>query len=230
MVLRLLLVVDDPKLREYLGRGLREQGIDCVTAGDAETALERIEEGATDFQLILLDVMLPGASGWEFLETLRAGGNQTPVIFLTARQAVDERIRGLRLGADDYIIKPFAFGELLARIESVQRRRATVPSLVLEDLRIDPVHRVVERGGQRIEVSPREFELLHVLAENPRRIMSRRELLERVWGIEHDPGTNVVDVAIARLRRRLDRGGQVPLLQTVVGSGYCLGEPAGEAS
>jgi two-component system copper resistance phosphate regulon response regulator CusR len=218
----LLLVDDDPKFRSYMQRGLEESGMHIETAESGETATRMLEDlGPGAFDLLLLDVMLPHSSGWDVLERLRARGDPTPVIFLTARSAVEERIKGLRLGADDYVIKPFEFSELLARIEAVGRRHAAAPVLSVGRLRLDVEHRMVDCGGVRIEMSPREFELLLTLARAGDRVLTREELLERVWGMQFDPGTNVVNVLIARLRRRLEPWAP-GLIRTVVGEGYTL--------
>jgi two-component system copper resistance phosphate regulon response regulator CusR len=221
-----LIVDDDAKFRGYIGRGLQESGLDCSSAGDTDEALELLCRG--HFDVILLDVMMPGRSGWEFLQDLRRRDQQTPVIFLTARHAVEERVKGLRLGADDYIIKPFEFSELLARIEVVLRRRPRA-ALEVGDLRLDLSRRVVERGGRRIRMTPQEFDLLRVLVEARGRVLSRSELLREVWNVDFDPGTNVVQVQVARLRRKIDACGP-PLIQTVVGRGYAIApEPPGAA-
>jgi len=226
---RILIVDDDPKLRSYVAKGLAAQGLESLVAADAAEALRLLEQppGPTP-DLALLDVMMGEVSGWDLLEQMRARGHDMPVLFVTAKHAVDDRVRGLRLGADDYILKPFEFEELLARIEAVLRRRRTLPVLEVHDVRIDLARRTVQRGGQRIELSPKEFDLLLALVEAQGRVLSRAELLQRVWGIEFDPQTNVVDTAVARLRKRLDRGSQ-PLILTVVGQGYCIapsGAPA----
>ena len=223
--MRLLVVDDDPKFRAYIRRGLEESGIDCEVAAGPRAAEEILAGGQEHgIDLILLDVMMPQESGWDFLERLRAQGDETPVIFLTARHQVEERVKGLRLGAEDYVIKPFDFSELLARIEVVGRRRSEPGLLEVGDLRMDLHRRLVEREGVRIEMSPREFEVLHALAAARGQVLSRAELLHSVWGIDFDPGTNLVDVQIARLRRRVDRGGR-PLIETVVGQGYRLSVP-----
>jgi len=218
--MKVLVVDDDPKLRDTLRRGLEESGIDCDLAADAAEAAERVA-GRGPYALLLLDVMMPGRTGYEFLEELRGGGDETPVLFLTARNEVDDRVRGLRLGADDYVVKPFELRELLARMEAVLRRHEHVRKLEVGDVLIDPAHRRVLRRGERIELSPREFDLLLALAESPGRVLSRSHLLRAVWGIEFDPGTNVVDVQVARLRRKLHRVGP-PIVETVVGEGYRL--------
>lgn len=223
--MKLLLVDDDPKLRNYVQRGLEESGIECATAGDTVEARKLIDENGV-FDLILLDVMLPDRPGWDLLRDLREASVTTPVIFLTARHSVEERVKGLQLGADDYIIKPFDFGELLARIEAV-RRRAGPGHISIGDLQIDLAERTVLRGGRRIETSPKEFELLRCLAEAGGEVRSRADLLRDVWNIEFEPGTNVVEVSIARLRRKLDARGP-RMIKTVVGKGYRLTDGADE--
>lgn len=219
-MVKVLIVDDDPKLGAHLGEGLNAHGIDNEVVGSAEDALRALRGEGVDLpDLILLDVMLPERSGWDLLQDLRAAGEETPVIFVTARRGVQDRIRGLHAGADDYILKPFEFDELLARIHVVLRRRKGMPVMAVADVRIDVGRRVVERAGRRIELSPREFDVLRVLAENRGRVVSRAELLRSVWGIRFDPQTNVVDTVVARLRRRIERPRE-PLIETVVGSGY----------
>ncbi|MCP3919013.1 MAG: response regulator transcription factor [bacterium] len=218
--LRLLIVDDDPKLRSYMRRWLEEHSIRCEVAADADEATQRIAEGP-EFDLILLDVMMPGRDGWKFLEDLRAGGDTTPVIFLTARQAVAERVKGLELGADDYVIKPFDFDELLARITVVAGRSRVLPVLQIDELTIDYHRRTVEVAKQPIELSAREFDFLQALAKRRGEVVSRRALLREVWSIDFDPGTNVVDVLVARLRRKLGKQAS-SVIQTVVGEGYRL--------
>jgi len=218
--MKVLLVDDDPKFRGTIRRGLEENGIDCIEAGSVTEAQESIAAQGP-LSLVLLDVMMPDGTGWEFLRGLRASGRDVPVIFLTARHEVEERVKGLELGADDYIIKPFAFSELLARMQAVLRRRDTLPSIEAGDLRLDLATRTAVRAGHHIEVSAREFEFLKALAKRPGEVLSRKELLSTVWNIDFDPGTNVVDVLVARLRRKFDWTGS-PLIETVVGRGYRL--------
>jgi two-component system copper resistance phosphate regulon response regulator CusR len=221
---KILLVDDDPKFRAFMQKGLEESGLTVTTAENGERATELLEgEAGGAFELLLLDVMLPRSSGWDVLERLRRRGDTTPVIFLTARSAVEERVKGLRLGADDYVIKPFEFSELLARIEAVRRRRSAPMNLTAGPLAIDLERRTVECRSVRIEMSPREFELLLALARARGRVVTRSELLKVVWGVDFEPGTNVVNVLIARLRRRLDPWAP-ELVQTVVGEGYRLGD------
>jgi two-component system OmpR family response regulator len=218
--MRLLVVDDDPKFRNYISGGLRESGSECEVAADGEAALKLLEEpGRPPFDLILLDVMMPVQNGWDLLHDLRSRGRETPVIFVTARDAVEERVKGLKLGADDYIIKPFAFDELLARIDAVIRRRKALTPIEYGDLKLDLARRTVVRNGKAVDLSPREFDLLRTLVQNHDRVMTRVELLHEVWGIDFDPETNVVDVHVARLRRKLDRQSE-PLIHTIRGEGY----------
>jgi DNA-binding response OmpR family regulator len=217
--MRILVVDDDPKLREYVAAGLVESGSECATASDGEGALSLLEGDPRSFDLILLDVMLPAKTGWELLNDLRERGRETPVIFVTARDTVEERVKGLKLGADDYVIKPFAFSELLARIEVVIRRRRMLPPIEVRDLRLDLGKRAAYRSDHRIDLSPREFDLLLGLVRAEGRTLSRADLLRDVWGFEREPETNLVDVHIGRLRRKLDRYGAA-LIETVRGSGY----------
>ena len=221
-VLNLLLVDDDPKFRSFMRRGLEESGMRVEVVESGARAMSVLTESAPgSFDLVLLDVMLPDGSGWTLLENLRGRGDATPVIFVTARGAVEERIKGLKLGADDYVIKPFEFSELLARIEAVRRRHANSTVLEYEGLHLDLVRHVVTCRSQRIDMSPREFELLLALVRARGRVLERGELLKQVWGLDADPGTNIVNVLVARLRRRLEPW--VPdAIRTVVGSGYVL--------
>jgi DNA-binding response OmpR family regulator len=220
--MRLLVVDDDPKFRSYISNGLRESGCECATAADGDAAMKMLEApGAAPFDLILLDVMMPVQNGWDLLHDLRERGRETPVIFVTARDAVEERVKGLKLGADDYIIKPFAFDELLARIGAVIRRRQSLAPLEYADVKIDLARRVVVRAGKAVDLSPREFDLLRTLLAHHDQVLTRAQLLHEVWGIDFDPETNVVDVHVARLRRKLDRHGK-PLIHTVRGEGYKL--------
>lgn len=220
--MKVLIIDDDPGVRKFLARVLDVHGWESEAVARPSEARPVLAEA--DFDAILLDVSMPGETGWEFLEAIRAEGDDTPVIFLTAHQTVEERVRGLRLGADDYVVKPFEPDELIARLEAVYRRRHSMPVLTVGPLRIDLARRVVELDGERIEISPREFEVLGELVQARGQTLSKAELLRRVWGIDFDPGTKVVEVQVARLRRKLARtGGQ--LIQTVIGEGYRLGDP-----
>ena len=227
-MVRILVVDDDPKLRKFLREGLADCGIDSAEAADGDAALAALgATGSAAFDLMLLDVMMPGSSGWDVLERLRERDNEIPTIFLTARDAVEDRVRGLELGADDYIIKPFEFTELLARIDAVIRRREAVPSVTVGPMHIDMLQRVVSIEGTAHELSTKEFDLLLALARARGRVLTRVELLKTVWGIEFDPETNMVDVFIARLRRRLQPHG-ARLIRTVRGEGYHLVDPGNE--
>lgn len=222
--MKILIVDDDPKLRAFVAKGLETQGYSTLAAGGGNEARSVLASMSQQPDLILLDVMMPGGDGMSFLEELRRRGIETPVIFVSAARSVEDRVRGLRLGADDFLVKPFQFEELLARIEAVARRRSRPTVYQVGDLRIDPLRRTVDRGGVRIDLSPKEFDLLRTLAEARGRTLSRMELLQQVWGIHFDPQTNVVDALVARLRRRIERGG-APLIETVVGEGYRIATP-----
>jgi two-component system OmpR family response regulator len=222
--MRVLVVEDNPDLGRYLEQGLREQGfaVDLVT--DGGRGLEYASTGVYD--LLILDRMLPGRDGLDLLIRLRAGEVRTPAIFLTARGAVDDRVQGLDAGADDYLVKPFSFAELLARIRVVLRRgpEAQPPLLRVGDLSLDPVARTVERCGQRIELSAKPFALLHYLMRHAGQVVSRTMIQEHVWNYDFDGLTNVVDVHINRLRNKVDRGFDRPLIHTLRGVGYVLRE------
>ena len=224
--MQVLIIDDDPRLRATLAKGLEAAGHSPLAASGGEEARRLLAQGPVD--LILLDVMMPDEEGWETLSRLRATGDRTPVIFVTARDAVDERVRGLELGADDYLIKPFAFDELQARIHAVARRRSEGETLEYGPLRLRPSQLTVEVDGTRIELSPREFGLLAALVRAKGRTVGRPELLREVWGIEFEPGTNTVDVHVGRLRKRLGNVG-AGLVKTVVGEGYAIELPRGEA-
>ena len=215
--MRILVVDDDARTRELLQKGLADSGHTCTLVGDGEQALKELSHADKEQELVLLDVMMPVMDGWETLRRLRARGVSTPVILLTARGELDERVQGLKLGADDYLIKPYAWSELLARIEAVGRRTQTV--LHCGDLEIDLRERHVRIGKLRIELSPREFALLDHLAREPGKVVSRKRLLRDVWGIEFEPTTNVIDVTVSRLRRRLMSSREVRIV-AVAGEGY----------
>ena len=220
-----LVVEDDPQLGNSLRQGLREHGYAVDLAPDGTEGLDYGRAGIYD--LLVLDRMLPGLDGLELLRRLRAEGVATPAVFLTARAAVGERIEGLDAGADDYLVKPFSFAELLARIRVVLRRGgdAAPSTLQVADLRLDPVARTVERAGRRIDLTAKQFALLHYLMRHAGQVVSRTMLLEHVWDYEFDGLTNVIDVHINRLRNRVDRGFDRPLIQTLRGVGYVLREP-----
>jgi two-component system OmpR family response regulator len=222
--MRVLLVEDGADMGGSLQQGLREHGfaVDWVTDGDR--GLDYAATGVYD--LLILDRMLPGRDGLDLLRLLRARGVATPAIFLTARSAVAERVAGLDAGADDYLVKPFSFAELLARIRVVLRRGGEVatPALQVADLRLDPATRVVERAGRRIDLSSKQFALLEYLMRHAGQVVSRTMILEHVWDFEYDGLTNVVDVHINRLRNKVDRDFDRPLIHTLRGVGYVLRE------
>lgn len=218
--MRILLVEDDPRIGRFLERGLREEGNHVTLVTDLAQARTKVEE---EWDVWVVDRMLPDGDGLTLVREARRAGNRTPALCLTARDRVDERVEGLHGGADDYILKPFSFEELLARIAAVTRRtRAHPEELVVADLLIDLAGHRVHRGDVEIKLTAREFELLRYLAERPGRVVSRTRLLEAVWDTSHDPGTNVVDVYVSYLRAKIDKGFEPPLLHTVRGVGYVL--------
>jgi DNA-binding response OmpR family regulator len=208
----------------YLGQGLREQGFAVDVVTDGRQGFEYASSGVYD--LLILDRMLPEEDGLQVLRQLRAKGIPTPAIFLTAKSAVNDRVQGLDAGADDYLVKPFSFAELLARIRVVLRRgtEAAPPVLRVGDLSLDPASRTVERAGQRIELSAKQFALLHYLMRYAGQVVSRTMIQEHVWNYEFDGLTNVVDVHINRLRNKIDKGFDRPLIHTLRGVGYVLRE------
>lgn len=222
--MRVLVVEDNADMGRQLERGLREHGfaVDLVT--DGNSGLEYAATGVYD--VLILDRMLPGRDGLEVLRKLRTAGVATPVIFLTAKAAVPDRVEGLDAGADDYLVKPFSFSELLARIRVVLRRGPEVQAPVLRvgDLSLDAATHVVERAGQRIELSAKQFALLHYLMRHAGQVVSRTMIQEHVWNYEFDGLSNVVDVHINRLRNKVERGYDRPLIHTLRGVGYVLRE------
>ncbi len=218
--MRILIVDDDPKYRAFVCKGLTESGMECAVAADGEDALKVLRERT--FDLVLLDVNLPGLQGWDVLEAMHREGLGVPVIWVTARDALDERIRGLRMGGDDYIVKPFAFAELVARIHAVLRRRREHPRCRVGDLEIDYMETLATRDGEALDLTRTEFALLRHLAEKQGETVTRTELLQAVWGMGFDPGTNIVDVHIRRLRKKVDEPFGSPMIHTVRGAGYAL--------
>ena len=224
--MRLLLVEDDRVTADYLVKALGESGHNVEPVTDGSQGLERARN--EDFDVLIVDRMLPSLDGLTLIERLRGEGRDTPVLIVSALGEVDDRVRGLRAGGDDYLVKPFAFAELLARIEALSRRpRGGAPrtSLQVSDLELDPVARRVVRAGQKIELKPREFQILEYLMRHAGQVVTRTMLLEGVWDYHFDPETNVIDVHISRLRQKVDRGFDPPLLHTVRGAGYVLREP-----
>jgi DNA-binding response OmpR family regulator len=228
----LLIVEDDARVADFLLRGLRAEGYVPSIAGSAEEALPLLRHGG--FDLALLDVMLPGQSGMELCQQMRAERLALPVLMLTAMGSVAERVAGLRCGADDYLTKPFAFDELLARVEALLRRppQWVEPAAELDvgDLVFDRIRMEVRRSGQALALTAKELALLELLMSAPGRLFSRERILSNVWGVDSDPLTNVVDVYIRRLRSKLDEPGGASRITTVRGLGYRLDPPAGRTS
>ena len=224
--MKVLVVEDESKMAAFLERGFREQHFEVEVCGRGDTALDRIQ--SSSFDAVVLDIMLPGLDGISVVRRLREQGNATPVLILSARGHVDERVEGLEAGADDYLAKPFAIKEVVARARALSRRvpETRVQMLKLVDLTIDLVQHEARRDGTRLDLSAREFKMLEVLLRNAGRICGRALLLEQVWDFNFDPGTNLVDVYVKRLRRKLDDGHEVKLVHTVRGSGYLLKEGA----
>lgn len=221
--MRILVVEDDRKVASFIRKGLEEEGHAVEVAGDGAAAIERATDGAP-WDLVVLDVMLPKGDGFGVLKALRQEGLRMPVLMLTARDAVGDRVTGLDLGADDYLSKPFAFEEFLARVRALLRRGGTgsAPVLRLADLTLDPATREVRRGARRVELTAREHTLLEYFLRNAGRVLTRPMLAQHVWGLDFDPESNVVDVYVGYLRRRIEGPGERRLLHTVRGVGYVL--------
>ena len=220
--MKLLIVEDEAKIAAYLRKGLSESGFSVEVAADGEAGLHLARAGS--FDLIVLDVMLPGRTGWSVIEDLRRDGHTMPVIFLTARDTVPDRVRGLELGADDYLVKPFAFSELLARIRTLLRRPPlrNQEQLSIADLELDLVRSDARRCGKSLGLTRPEFLLLSLFVRRKGEVLSRALIAEQVWDMNFDSDTNIVDVAIRRLRRKLDDPFEVKLIHTVRGLGYVL--------
>lgn len=221
--MKILIVEDEPKTGDYLRQGLREAGFTVDLVQDGLDGLHLGIEGDQD--LIILDVMLPRMDGWGILQALTQAGINTPVIFLTAKDQVEERVRGLELGAADYLVKPFSFAELLARVRNVLRRGpAAVETATLQvaDLEVDLLRRRVTRAGRRIDLTPKEFGLLELLVRRQGEVLPRSLIASLVWDMNFDSDTNVIEVAMRRLRAKVDEGFDVRLIQTVRGMGYVL--------
>lgn len=228
--MKILYVEDDPVAREFVSKGLRRNGHVVDVAPDDDTGFQRA--AFSHYDLILLDVMLPDADGFQVLHELRELGVSTPVLFLSARGEVSDRIRGLDLGADDYIPKPFAFAELLSRIRAIARRHAGIPSdgrLVLHDLVLDTRRILVERAGVPIDLTPKQFGILELLLRNVGIPLSRTQILEEVWGYGFETQENAIDVHITALRKKIDAGFDRPLIHTVKGVGYVAAADRGSS-
>jgi len=220
--MKILVVEDDRTVGQYVKRGLEEQRYQADLVDDGMEGLRLASGGRYD--IIVLDLRLPGMNGFEMLRTLRDRGNTTPVLVLTAQDSVDFKVQALRAGADDYVTKPFAFEELLARVEALGRRPKEIrdPLLTVGDLELDIATREVRRAGEKIELTPKEYTVLEYLMRHAGRVMSRTLITEYAWDYHFDPGTNIVDVVINRLRKKVDSGHQQKLVHTVRGVGYVV--------
>lgn len=218
----ILLIEDEPKTITFLAKGLRETGFEVETATDGEAGSDLAR--SRQFDLLILDVMLPKRDGWSLLEEVRDAGIRTPILFLTARDSVRDRVKGLELGADDYLVKPFAFSELLARVRCLLRRSpmARQDQMRIADLEIDTQRNKAVRSGVALNLTPKEFLLLAHLARSAGEVVSRSEIVEHVWDIQFEPDTNVVDVVVRRLRAKVDDPFESKLVHTIRGVGYAL--------
>jgi two-component system, OmpR family, response regulator MprA len=222
---KILVIDDDEKIISMLRRSLAFEGYSVDTASNGQEGLKQLLQEEPD--LIILDVMMPKLDGWEVVRRMREGGIQIPVLMLTAKDEVGDRVRGLDLGADDYLVKPFALEELLARVRSLLRRKTALeknPSnrVVYADIQLDVDSREVIRGEHRIELTAKEFDLLHLFMQNPKRVLSRDILMEKIWGYDYSGESNVLEVYIALLRQKLEEHGGTRIIQTVRGAGYVL--------
>ncbi|WP_224983607.1 heavy metal response regulator transcription factor [Geomonas agri] len=224
--MRILIIEDEHKAANYLKKGLTENGFSVDIANDGEDGLHLAM--TEQYDLIILDVMLPIKGGWAIIQELREAGKDVPVIFLSARDAVHDRVHGLELGADDYLVKPYAFSELLARIRIILRRHPLQQAelLKLADLELDLVRHKARRGGQTLDLTVKEFQLLALMLRRRGEVLSRTTISEQVWGINFDSDTNVVDVAIRRLRKKVDDPFTLKLIHTIRGVGYVIDEVA----
>jgi len=221
---QVLVVDDDEKITSMLRRSLTFEGYEVLTANNGQVALQTMM--VKEPHLIILDVMMPEVDGWEVCRRLRDAGSQIPILMLTAKDEVKDRVKGLDLGADDYLVKPFALEELLARVRALLRRyderNSESSVLVFEDLKMDIDSREVFRGDKRIELTTREFDLLYLFMTNPRKVLAKETIMERIWGYDYSGESNVLEVYIAMLRQKLEEHGEKRLIHTVRGAGYVL--------
>jgi len=220
--MQVLIIEDDPRIVSFLAKGLAAEGYATATIDDGEAAVREVASGLDDYDLVLLDLGLPGRSGDDVLSAIRRKSPTLPVIVLTARAEVDDKVRGLNLGANDYVTKPFSFEELLARIRSALRtsNQAVATKLVVDDLELDLLTKLARRGERRIELTPREWALLELFMRHPTHVVSRTRIANEVFGYDFDAGSNVVDVYIGYLRKKLNAVGEKPFIRTVRGAGY----------
>ncbi|MHB1569847.1 MAG: response regulator transcription factor [Solirubrobacteraceae bacterium] len=226
--MQVLVVEDDERIASFLAKGLTADGYAVTVAGDGEQAMGALGGIGEDLAAVLLDLTLPGIDGLEILRTIRAENAELPVLIVTARGELNHRIAGLNAGANDYIVKPFAFDELLARLRAALRTsegKTAATTLTVDDLSFDLITKVARRGERMIELTPREWALLELFMRHPTQILSRVQILNRVWDYGFDPGSNVVDVYVGYLRRKLNGPGEKPLLSTIRGAGYRLLAP-----
>lgn len=223
--MNILLVEDDPVIASFVSDGLKEHGYQVVHCPSAEHAIDEVL--AESYHAAIVDIMLPGMDGLTLVKSWRGQGVAFPILFLSARNTVDDKVSGLRIGGDDYLTKPFSFNELLARVEVLMRRHQSQPSQAIDtlsfhDIRIDPSRQLAWRGERKLSLQPREMVLLEFLIRNRERVISRTQIMEHVWDFQFDPQTNVVDVLVCRLRSKLDKDESIKLLHTIRGMGYVL--------
>jgi DNA-binding response OmpR family regulator len=221
--MRILLVEDDPAISQFISKGMEESGYRVECASDGQTAISLVLNET--FDLLILDLMLPKLGGLEILESARKAGQQLPILILSAKRSVDDRVKGLQAGSDDYLTKPFSISELLARVQALLRRRYPSSTqeferIVIAGVSLDRITRQVERQGVHFDLQPKEFALLEFLMRNPGRVLSKSQILERVWNFQFDPETNVVDVLVHRLRTKIDKDFEKKLIHTIRGAGY----------
>ena len=224
--MRVLVIEDDTETRTYIAAGLADAGHSVEASTNGVDGLQHITAGG--FDLLIVDRMVPGIDGLTLVKMIRAAGNATPVLMLTAMGQIADRVDGLEAGADDYLVKPFSFAELSARLNALARRpplRENDSRLVVADLALDRLTRLVHRGEAKVDLQPREFQLLELLMLNAGRVVTRAMMLEKVWSFRFDPGTNIVETHISRIRSKIDRGGDVALIHTLRGEGYVIRAP-----